>query len=311
MRKKRVVKIDHRYIVAHVGNKRAKILDTSTFEEIEAFVKFNIEGLERGKKIVVGDFVDINKTKEGFVVIKLFPRKTVLSRVSPINKNKILILASNIDYVLIMASVTNPQIKQEFILRCIVASRINNIKPIIIINKKDLLNKDNQEEIFEFIDLMKKIDIDAHLISSKIEESINEVLSLVKNKLFVFVGQSGVGKSSIAQKITNKDLYIGELNKKGKGRHKTSSATAQPTINKGICIDTPGIRTIDLDNITKQQLVQYFPQISEYYGKCKYRTCMHLNTPGCKVEKDINNNKISKRFYNNYLNILQNIKDEY
>ncbi len=254
--------------------------------------------------IAVGDFVQfipIDKTYEGSIE-KVEERFSILSREEIIRRRQ-QIIAVNIDQVLITTSVVIPPIKPGLIDRYIIAAEKGNMKPIIVINKIDLLEENSKEEAEykEFLSVYEKLNIPILSISVKKKKGLESLKNLMKNKASVFSGQSGVGKSSIINLLFNKKLKTGDVVEKTyKGSHVTTTSELIPLEDGGFCIDTPGIKSFGVWNLDKTEIAQYFSEITHYAQKCKYPDCKHIDEPECNVKKAIKDNKISHLRYESY-----------
>lgn len=267
--------------------------------------------------VCVNDFVEYEETADGIGVINyIFERKNYLSRKAPKIKGASYrgerleqIIASNIDLLFIVSSVDFPKFNNKVIDRFLVIAESSNIKPIIIINKIDIYY---EKEIKFWEKLYKKIGYEVIAVSAETGKNINKISDLIKNNTSIFWGQSGVGKSSLINKLyPNLNLKIGKVSDySNKGRHTTVSVNLYITDDNTNLIDTPGIRELDPYGITKEDLSHYFLEFNEYRLNCKFNTCTHNHEPGCAVEKAVNEGKITIERYESYLNLLNTIEDD-
>ena len=261
--------------------------------------------------VTVGDFVLFEKLteKEG-VIIKIEERRSFLSRADNMSRKNEQLIASNIDQVLITASVVEPAFKPNLIDRYIIAARKGNMTPVIIINKIDLLPADrtfSQERLIyeEFIDAFAKINIKVLTVSTVTGEGIDELREIMTKKVSVFAGQSGVGKSSLINIITCSNLATRRtLRKTGKGSHTTTTACLMQLDFGGWCIDTPGIKSFGIWQVEPSEVEQYFPDIYEYRHLCKYPNCSHLHEPDCAVQKAVELGDLHQLRLNSYRSFM-------
>ncbi len=190
-----------------------------------------------------------------------------------------------------------------------VIAESSNVTPVIIINKCDLLY---DKEIKFWEKLYKKIGYKILVTSTETAANIDKISELIKGKTCIFWGQSGVGKSSIINKIYPElNLKIGEVSDyTNKGRHTTVSVNLYFGKDDSNLIDTPGIREIDPFGIKKEDLSHYFIEFNKFRLDCKFNTCTHNHEPGCAVEKAVNQGKISIERYDSYLSLLNTIEDD-
>lgn len=261
--------------------------------------------------IVVGDMVSFTPLSgdEG-VIEKVHPRTSYLSRAETYQHKKKQLIAANIDQVFITVSVVTPPLNTSIIDRYLIASSVGGMEPIILVNKTDLL-KDHpeQEELLESIkDYYNENVAPLYPISTETGEGIDQVRELMKDKASVFSGPSGVGKSSIINKILDLDLPIGEtVRKTGKGAHTTTQASLLPVPGGGWCIDTPGIKSFGLWNVDAAEVRDYFKDFAPYASNCRFPNCTHVHEPDCAVKEAAEEEKVNPLRYSSYLALLEEI----
>ena len=277
--------------------------------------KFKIDGLTSTNPIAVGDIVDIemeNELEGGVTITKIYDRKNYITRTSPANKYQHHIIASNLDQSLLFATIKDPKTSQGFIDRFLISSESFHIPTIIVFNKADLYKKKEEEKFETVKNIYEAIGYTVKKMSVETNEGVDEVKSLLKDKVTLLSGHSGVGKSSFLNKI------FPEMNLKtqdvsgwsGKGMHTTTFAEMYDVPFGGKIIDTPGIRELGLVDIPKQELSHYFPEMKALINDCQFNNCMHLNEPNCAVKAAVENNTISMDRYISYCNILESIEEK-
>ncbi len=264
-------------------------------------------------QIVVGDRT-LLKTEQGqYYVTNLIERNTVLSRIrrdstrfGPPRPEDEQIIAANIDAAVIVASVRNPPIKPSFIDRYLVLIQRNNIEPIIVFNKSDLGTEGKDLELY-----YHSLGLKVVRTSTQSNSGINELKKIIKGKTIVFVGQSGVGKSSLVNSVTGESLRkIGQVgDRTGRGHHTTTDSELLVWNPYSMIIDTPGIKSLEVLEIPRQELQYYYPDISEISGACKYSDCLHLHEPenSCAVKQAVTKGIIPTKRYQSYLRILEEL----
>jgi len=239
------------------------------------------------------------------------------------------LLASNLDYLILVCTPDEPPFRPRFIDRALAQAEHQGIEPVIVCNKWDLadcMQTDGRSEEFEEIE--KRLNIWQELgykvlkLSAKTGEGMSQFARLLENKLSAFVGQSGVGKSSLINVMDNSCvLKTGSLSKKyGRGSHTTTKGTLiHLTLNESLLegikgchadiIDTPGIRRFVLDDVEAQELALYFKEFEPFIGKCKFGlNCSHKSEPGCAITDAVKNGQITEERYDSWLRISEEIK---
>lgn len=275
--------------------------------------------------IVVGDRVLCAPTTEDHagvvtelpqcVIQHLAPRKSLIKRLDPQRKDMEHVLASNVDQLLIVASYVGPTVKWGLIDRYLVLAEMQAIRPIIVLNKKDLLKEEKlefQSDCAENIEVYRRLgyrvySVQANASNAKKNIEIQELKMDLKGHISMLSGHSGVGKSSLVNLFDPELVQAVEKNEDifYKGRHTTSYASFIKLGTGGYVIDTPGIRSFVLQEISHRDLAQGFVEFRDYLGRCRYQGCRHLDEPECAVGKAVEDGLISARRYESYRGILQ------
>ncbi|WP_442773923.1 ribosome small subunit-dependent GTPase A [Lactococcus hircilactis] len=245
---------------------------------------------KKGMKPVVGDFVDFStqENSEGYI-LEIKERKNQLIRPS----------ISNIDQAVIVMSTVNPNFSLNLLDRFLAFLEHKKISPIIYISKLDLL--ENLDEIREVKENYEKI---GYVVCFE----KNELLSQFNETVTVFMGQTGVGKTTLLNKIAPEmKLETGEISEKlGRGRHTTRHVELYPVAH-GLIADTPGFSSLDYEIDTPQALNQAFLELAQISHDCKFRECTHTHEPECAVKKAVETHQILQSRYDNYLQLLSEI----
>jgi len=249
----------------------------------------------------VGDWVSISEFDDNKALIhSVFPRKSILERKAVGKLGQTQIIATNIDFGLIIQSV-NRDFSINRLERYLTICNASNIKPVIVLSKVDLINTHKLEELVSQVkERIKKVPIFA--ISNESRLGISELKSeLAKGKTYCLLGSSGVGKSTLINKITGTELMnTGEISQSiDRGKHVTSHRELV-VLENGILIDNPGMREVGITNIS-DGIEMTFEQISYLAKDCKFRDCTHTNEKGCAILASITNGEIDSELYNNFI----------
>ena len=191
----------------------------------------------------------------------------------------------------------SPKTSTEFIDKWILKSRLSNIIPFIINNKIDTKSDQSYEKK---LDIYKNINIEIINCSAKYEQNLDQLISFIKNKSILFVGNSGAGKSTLTSKLIGKDLKTAALSN-DQGVHTTSISSLYELENNTKIIDSPGMRDIEIYNYDSNQIIHGFKEILEASRHCKFNDCNHINNDGCNVIKCLSNDEINQSRYNNFI----------
>lgn len=260
-------------------------------------------GVFRKEKIIplAGDNVTISVDENNKNSIdKILERKNFFNR-PPV---------ANVDNLVIVSSTCDPKPNLLIIDRLTAVAVFKGVKPIIVFTKDDLSSADEYTEIY------KNAGFSVFSVSNETGEGVEDVKQCLENGISVFTGNSGVGKSSLINRIfPGMELETGEISRKlGRGRHTTRHVELYPFGN-GYIADTPGFSSLDFetnDLIRKDELADCFPDFAEYLGKCKFSSCAHVNDKGCLIVEAVHDGKIEKSRHESYVtmfNEVKNIKD--
>ncbi len=277
--------------------------------------KFKVDGITSTNPIAVGDHVEIEMENEGessVVINKIIERRNYITRQSPHNKHQHHIVASNLDQSLLFATLKDPKTSSGFIDRFLVTSEAYHIPSIIVFNKVDLYKKKEEEKFEETKTIYEAAGYKVMPMSIEKNIGVKEVKMLLKDKVTLLSGHSGVGKSSFINivfpqlKLKTQDVSGWS----GKGLHTTTFAEMFDLPFGGKVIDTPGLREFALMDISRQELSHYFPEMKALINNCQFNNCMHINEPGCAIKEAVNDGGIATDRYVSYLTLLESIKEK-
>ena len=272
-------------VIKLISNKWTVLTDNGLLLECSCIGKFKYLKLSP----LVGDLVIVYEKNK--VINKILPRKNVLIR-PPV---------ANIDQALILTSTIEPSFSSNLLDKMLVIIEYNNIKPIICFTKYDLL--EDKTYIDSVIEYYKKIGYDVF-----INDEIDNIKNILNKKVSVLTGQTGVGKSSLLNRLKeNLNLKTGEISKAlGRGRHTTRHVELLK-IEDGLVADTPGFSSLDFIGMNKNDIKDNFIEFYENQDKCKYQDCMHIKEDGCYIKEMLKEKTILDSRYDNYKKFIEQI----
>lgn len=294
-----VIRGHGKYFIVKCGEKEISC-------EIRGKVKHRTKS---GTLAAVGDDVLVTIGEDGTGAIEeILERRSMFFRPSKESDDKKQVIAANIDQLAAVVSVKHPQLKPGLIDRFLIAAEIGGIAPLIIINKIDL----GRIEPLDRIDrAYGKIDVTILYTSAETGEGIDRLRDALKDKITVFAGHSGVGKSSILNHLLpDTDLKTGEVSDyTNKGTHTTSWVEMFELPQGGFVIDSPGLKILKLWEVSRENLDAYYSEMLDLIEHCKFQPCSHTHEPGCAVKTGVKRGKITKLRYENYISIYESIEE--
>lgn len=272
--------------------------------------KFRMAGFKSTNPLAVGDLVEweIESNSENGVITVLKDRKNYIIRKSINLSKETHIIASNIDQAILVVTLISPRTSTGFIDRFLLTAEAYHIPTLLIINKIDMFSAENEHFLQEFEDLYSKVGYPIYRVSAITEQGIPELHALLKDKTTLISGHSGVGKSTLINKILpDSNIRTSEISKaSNKGVHTTTFAEMFETADNGFIIDTPGIREFGIVHFQKEDISHYFIDMKPLLSKCRFHNCVHVNEPGCAVLEAVKSGEIAESRYQNYLSIYFN-----
>ena len=246
---------------------------------------------------VAGDRVLFQKTKhDEAIVTAIYPRDSELKRQGKL-------IAANIDQLWLVVAL-EPHYEFELIDRYLIMAENSKLPIGIIVNKIEL-SSDEKSTTKDFLNY-KSLGYDVHFVSVKNQTNLDSFKEKLVHKSHIFLGQSGVGKSSLINSlIPDLELRVNEISNKSKlGKHTTTNTTIYHIPSGGDLIDSPGVREFQLENLTELEIKSGFKEFKALSNECRFRDCRHINEPNCAVKDSLDQGRISKNRYQSYLNIL-------
>jgi ribosome biogenesis GTPase len=276
--------------------------------------KFRLDDIPLTNPVAVGDEVEIEpEGDEQGMIKKILPRRNYVLRQSPRRKHDMHLLAANIDQAVLIVTVVQPDLKPGFIDRFLVMIERDDIPVTIIFNKADLYDDEDLGRLLEMKAVYEKIGYQVMATSVLERRGLDAFRALLKDKVTLVSGQSGVGKSSLVNAIQPQmDLRTGEISDySGKGQHTTTFAEMFELDFGGWLIDTPGIKTLGFNNKDLHNIAHSFREFFVLSEQCRFGgACLHRNEPGCAVKDALRQGEVSELRYVHYLGLLEEVEEQ-
>jgi ribosome biogenesis GTPase len=272
-----------------------------------------LENSEATNPVAVGDYVYLVFEDDNYIIDEILPRNNYIIRQSTHNEHKVQILCSNITQAVFIASLEYPFTPLNTIDRFLVSAAAYHISTFLVFNKTDLLKKEKHLlQLQDYIQIYTRAGYQVIAGNVYQEKFIEEIKNQLQNQTTFVGGVSGVGKSTIINRIEpTLHLKTGEISKQTlKGRHTTTHVEMFPLSFGGYIIDAPGVREFHLVDFEPHEISQYFPEMLRYSKFCKFANCTHLHEPGCRVIEALENQEIANTRYNTYFSMYQEVKNK-
>lgn len=270
--------------------------------------KIRLDGLRTTNPVAVGDWVNFEKErdKDTCVIDKIMPRTNVIVRKSVNLSKESHVIASNVDQAILVATIAQPRTSTGFIDRFTVTAEAYHIPVVIVFNKCDLYNDEQNAAAEELMRVYNGIGYQSFVISAKTGYNCDRLKTIMKDKLSMFSGHSGVGKSALVNRLDPElDIRVGEISEvHEKGKHTTTFAQMYELGFGGYIIDTPGIKEFALFDMEKETLAQRFPEMRALMHDCRFNNCTHLHEPHCAIKTAVEQGVIADWRYENYCNMM-------
>lgn len=273
---------------------------------------FRLKGIRSTSPVVVGDYVTFEKNQEGTAFISAVDdrRNCIVRKASNLSKQSH-ILAANIDMCLLVATLKEPVTFPVFIDRVLATAEAYSVDATIVINKVDLLDAGELEQARDMARLYESIGYKVCLVSVLRDEGLEPLTELLRDKVTLLAGNSGVGKSAMLNRLVPganaRTSSVSEAHQSG--THTTTFSAMYDLPGGGEIIDVPGVKGFGTFNFEREEVSHYFREIFAVGRQCRFGNCIHVNEPGCAVLEAVESGEISLSRYNSYLNMLDD-KDE-
>ena len=281
---------------------------------IESKIKgnFRLKGIRSTNPVAVGDHVEIITNQEGTAFISAIEdRRNYIIRKSPNLSKQSHILAANVDQALLVVTVNYPQTSTTFIDRFLASAEAYSVPVVLVFNKHDLLSEEELHYEKMMCTLYETVGYKCVEISAETGEGVEQLLPILKDKISLLSGNSGVGKSTLINRLiphaSQRTAEISDAH--NTGMHTTTFSEMIELPGGGCLIDTPGIKGFGTFDIEKEELTSYFKEIFHFSKDCRFSNCTHTHEPGCAVIKAVEDHFIAASRYQSYLSMLED-KDE-
>ncbi|MDV3506202.1 ribosome small subunit-dependent GTPase A [Elizabethkingia anophelis] len=292
-----------------------QVLDQESGKIYEARIrgKFKLIKTRLTNPLAVGDFVEFSLEQDDIAwITKIEPRKNYLIRKAVNLSKEAHIIASNIDIGCILFTLKMPETSLGFLDRFLVCCEAYDIKPLILFNKADLLDREELEYAEDIAIVYQSIGYDSLFVSSVSGLNMESLREILKDKTSVFFGHSGSGKSTLVNALNPEvNLKTGDISDIHlKGKHTTTFAQMHFWPFGGQVIDTPGVREFAMIDVEKEEIQHYFPEIFSISENCKFNNCLHINEPKCAVLDALEHEEILESRYATYIKLMEEAEEQ-
>lgn len=300
------------FVIKNTGSWYSVKTDDGKVVECKIKGNFRLKGIRSTNPVAVGDHVEIALNQEGTAFIThIDERRNYIIRKSQNLSKQSHIIAANVDQAFLIVTVNYPQTSTTFIDRFLASAEAYSVPVVLVFNKRDILSDDERHYQQSMVHLYETIGYECREISAATGEGIEGLHRLLKGKITLLSGNSGVGKSTLINQILPEaNLRTAEISDAhNTGMHTTTFSEMLELPEGGYIIDTPGIKGFGTFDMEPEELTSYFREIFHFSKDCKFSNCTHTHEPGCAVLKALEEHYIAQSRYQSYLGMLED-KDE-
>lgn len=294
-------------VIKNTGSWYTVLTDGGSTVDCKIKGNFRLKGIRSTNPVAVGDRVEIIRNQEGTAFItSICDRKNYIIRKSSNLSKQSHIIAANVDQAFLIVTVDYPQTSTTFIDRFLASAEAYNVPVTIIFNKVDLFKGDEERYLDMMVNLYETVGYTCLKVSAETEEGLQQLLQLLEGKITLFSGNSGVGKSTLLNKIVpGAELRTAEISDAhNTGMHTTTFSEMLSLGDGGWVIDTPGIKGFGTFNMEPEEICGYFKEIFRFSKDCRFSNCTHTHEPGCAVRQAVEDHYIAQSRYASYLSML-------
>ena len=295
-------------VVKNTGSWYVVKTDEDTLVDCKIKGNFRLKGIRSTNPVAVGDWVTIAPNKEGTAFItEIEDRKNYIIRKSTNLSKQSHIIAANVDVALLVVTVSRPVTSTVFIDRFLASAEAYRVPVILVFNKTDLLTPEERHYQEMMMTLYETVGYHCVELSAETGEGVEQLLPLLQGKVSVLSGNSGVGKSTLINRIIpGLQLRTAEISDAHQmGMHTTTFSEMLSLPEGGWLIDTPGIKGFGTFDMEPEELTGYFKEIFEFSHQCRFNNCTHTHEPGCAVIEAVKNHYMAESRYQSYLSMLE------
>ncbi len=301
----------HGLVIKNTGSWYTVLTDDGQLIDCKIKGNFRLKGIRSTNPVAVGDRVQIVPNNEGTAFItEIEDRRNYIIRKSINLSKQSHIIAANVDQAILVVTVANPQTSTTFIDRFLASAEAYRVPVILVFNKTDLLDDDMRRYQEAMVNLYQTIGYECHQISAENGDGVDDLRPLLKDKITLLSGNSGVGKSTLINRLVPEaNLRTSEISDAHNTGQHTTTFSEMIRLDEGWLIDTPGIKGFGTFDMEPEELTSYFKEIFHFSQDCRFSNCTHTHEPGCAVLKALEDHYIAESRYQSYLSMLED-KDE-
>ena len=295
-------------VIKNTGSWYTVLTDGGNTIDCKIKGNFRLKGIRSTNPVAVGDCVEIVRNHEGTAFItNICDRRNYIIRKSSNLSKQSHIIAANVDQAFLIVTVKYPETSTTFIDRFLASAEAYSVPVTLVFNKVDLLQDDERRYLDMMVTLYETVGYDCLKVSAETKEGMDRLLPLLKDKITLFSGNSGVGKSTMLNFIVpGAELRTAEISDAhNTGMHTTTFSEMLPLTDGGWVIDTPGIKGFGTFNMEPEEICGYFKEIFKFSKGCRFNNCTHTHEPGCAVRKAVEEHYIAESRYVSYLSMLE------